>query len=70
MEFEKILSQKPKVLFIFCHGTNGKVTHFCFENEEQPYLEAPCDELRIKSLLNHFDNVLPEVIVLNTCHSY
>ena len=72
-EFEKILSQKPKVLLMYCHGGyvegQKKVTQFSFENEDRPYLELNCDEKEVRMLLESYEHTLPDVIVLNTCHS-
>ena len=71
--FDHILNDKPRVLFIMCHGDlkkeNGQEkTHFCFERQKEPWLMDCCDEERIMHLLKG-KKIEVGVIVLSTCHS-
>ena len=74
ISFDHILNDKPKVLFIMCHGdmkvVNGQEkTHFCFERQDQPWLMDNCDEQRIMYMLKGIRKIEVGVIVLSTCHS-
>ena len=74
--FDSILCRNPRILIIMCHGqlvrdkSGNENCHFCFENEEQPYLIDKYDEERLLDMIkSNKGKVNIDVILLSTCHS-
>lgn len=74
LSFASILDEKPRVLFILCHGdikkVKGKITdtYLCFEAENCP---GALDEYNIDRLVSQLNqkSLDIDVVVLSACHS-